>query len=312
LSTILVTGGAGYIGSHTCKALAKAGYIPITYDNLSTGHASAVKWGPLVQGDIADVETLGAALKKYKPIAVFHFAASALVIESIQNPAKYYQNNVIGTLRLLETLRAHAIKYIIFSSTCATYGIAKSTPMSEDHPQVPITPYGRTKWIAEQLINDSNLNSIHLRYFNAAGADLDGEIGETHTPETHLIPSVIQTALKLRDELVIYGDGSARRDYIHVDDLASAHILALQHLLKSNCSDVFNLGSGRGLSVREIIDAVQTFTGAKIPVRIEQKREGEPDILLADSQKAKRVLGWNPQHSDLETIITSAYNWHKK
>lgn len=318
--TVLVTGGAGYIGSHTCKALHEAGFIPVTYDNLSTGHAYAVKWGPLVLGDITDTEKLSQTIQQYNPILVLHFAADAMIIESQQNPAKYYRNNVYGTLSLLEAMQKNKLDKLIFSSTCATYGNPTMAPITEDHPQAPINVYGRTKLIAEQLMTDFDqaygLKTIKLRYFNAAGADLDTEIGENHTPETHIIPSVIQTALGLRPEVVIYGtdfatrDGSAIRDYIHVADLARAHVLAVQQLLQTHRSDVFNLGTGCGTSVLEIVNALQAFQ--PFTVRIEKKRAGEPGILTASADKARQVLQWQPEHSALETILGSAYKWHEK
>jgi UDP-arabinose 4-epimerase len=313
---ILVTGGAGYIGSHTCKALAKAGYLPVVYDNLSTGHAYAVKWGPFVQADLNDRNKLNETFALYQPKAVIHFAADALVIESFRNPGKYYRNNVGSTIALLEAMRDNQVKQLVFSSTCATYGIPQSTPITEQHPLLPINPYGRSKWMNEQIIHDfeqaHGLEAVILRYFNAAGADLETQIGENHTPETHLIPSVILTALGIKEELVVYGtdfeskDGTAVRDYIHVQDLADAHVAALQ--LKSQ---TINLGTGTGYSVLEIIDAVQKFSGKTIPVRFEPRRFGEPGILTADNTKAKELLNWNPQVSDLPTLIQSAWKWHQ-
>jgi len=321
LKTVLVTGGAGYIGSHTCKALSQAGFLPVTYDNLSTGHESAVKWGPFVHGDIADEHTLTETIKAFKPEAVLHFAADALVLESQQNPSKYYRNNVAGTLCLLETMRACAINQLIFSSTCSIYGAPKLSPITEDHALCPITPYGRSKWMAEQIMDDFDraygLKTVKLRYFNAAGADLDSDVGEQHNPETHLIPRAIQTALGLRKEIVVYGtdfethDGSAVRDFTHVKDLADAHVLALEYLQNSGQSDVFNLGTGQGMSVFEIIDAIQKFSGMPFKVLLDKRHEGDPDILTADSQKAKRILQWVPKYSSLPTIIESAYKWHK-
>lgn len=321
METILVTGGAGYIGSHTCKALFKAGYLPVVYDNLSTGHAYSIKWGPFVQGDIGDATRLGNALETYKPKAVLHFAASALVIESLENPEKYYRNNLAGSLSLLETMRLHNVKNLIFSSTCATYGHPQFTPITEEHPQLPVSPYGRTKWMAEQMMNDfSNaygMKTIFLRYFNAAGADFETEIGENHTPETHLVPSIILTALGLKPEIVVYGtsfptrDGSAIRDYVHILDLANAHVLALQYLLEKQVNLALNLGTGHGSSVLEIVDAVQKHTGKKIPVRLEQHRPGEPGILTADNRKAKSILGWEPVHSQIPLIIETAWKWHQ-
>jgi len=318
--SVLVTGGAGYIGSHTCKALHRAGFVPVTYDNLSTGHAYAVKWGPFVQGDIADKSKLRDVIHSFKPIAVIHFAADALVIESMRNPAKYYRNNVAGTLSLLETMREENISNLIFSSTCATYGEPQFIPLTEYHPQHPVNPYGRSKLMIEQILSDFEvygLKSIKLRYFNAAGADLNTEIGENHTPETHIIPSIIQAAFGLKDEIAIYGtdfstrDGSAIRDYIHVHDLAEAHVLSLRYLLETQKSDVFNLGTGTGTSVLEIIDAVQKLSSTPLPVRLENRRPGEPGILTADSAKAATVLHWTPTHSDLSTLIESAWKWHR-
>jgi len=319
--TILVTGGAGYIGSHTCKALSKAGFIPVVYDNLSTGHAYAIKWGPFVQGDISDSARLSEAIVAFKPKAVIHFAGSALVIESIQHPSKYYNNNLAGTLTLLETMRSHHLHNLIFSSTCATYGHPQFNPITEEHPQNPVSPYGRTKWMVEQMMNDFGaaygFKTIFLRYFNAAGADLETQIGENHTPETHIIPSIIQTALGLKEEIVIYGtdfptrDGSAIRDYIHVQDLANAHVLALQHLLEKQTSMAINLGTGRGTSVLEIVDAVQKFCGKSVPVRLEGRRSGEPSTLAADNHKARELLGWQPTHSELPIVIESAWKWHQ-
>jgi UDP-glucose-4-epimerase GalE len=321
MKTILVTGGAGYVGSHTCKALAKAGYLPVTYDNLSTGHEELVKWGPLVKGDLADKEHLIETIEQYKPIAVFHFAASAIVAESMVKPGIYYRNNVAGTLNILEAMIESNLKHLIFSSTCATYGQAKRSPIDENHSQTPTSPYGRSKWMAEQMMIDFDqahgLKTIKLRYFNAAGADLEGQSGETHTPETHLIPSVIQTALGQRSQVSVYGmefetpDGTAIRDYIHVDDLADAHILALNYLLKTNESHVFNLGSGSGYSVLDIVKAVESFSGQKITLHKEKARFGEPAKLLADSKRAQEILGWHPKR-DLKTMIESAYNWQNR
>jgi len=318
---ILVTGGAGYVGSHACKALAKAGFTPVTYDNLSTGHAYAVKWGPFVQGDLTDQALLKETLRKYQPRAVLHFAASALVIESIEHPAHYYTNNVAATLSLLNAMKECGLSTLIFSSSCATYGTAQFTPITEDHPQLPINPYGRTKWIAEQMMADFDaaygLKTISLRYFNAAGADLDTQIGENHHPETHLIPSVIHAALGLKPQITVYGtdfptrDGSAIRDYIHVQDLADAHVRALQYLLETKKSNAINLGTGFGASVLDIVNAVGEFCGKSIPVHLESRRAGEPSHLTADFKKARELLGWVPQYSGLPTIIESAWKWHQ-
>ncbi len=315
--TILVTGGAGYIGSHTCKALAKAGYLPVVYDNLSTGHAYAVKWGPFVHGDLQDRAKLTETFLSYQPKAVIHFAANAIVMESMADPAKYYLNNVGSTLALLEVMREQGVKRLVFSSTCATYGHPlSSTPLSEEHPQHPINPYGRSKLMIEQILADFEraygLQPAILRYFNAAGADLETQIGENHTPETHLIPTLIQAALGTGGEITVYGtdfaskDGTAVRDYIHVQDLADAHVAALQ-----SEPGAFNLGTGTGYSVLEIIDAVQKFCGKTLPVRLENRRPGEPGILTADPSRARQHLHWTPRVSDLPTLIESAWKWHQ-
>lgn len=318
---ILVTGGAGYIGSHVCKALAREGFLPIVYDNLSTGHAYAVKWGPFVEADLRDKAKLEEAIQLYHPKAVMHFAASALVGESMSNPVKYYQNNVSSSLALFEAMVQAGIRHLVFSSTCATYGTPTSTPITEEHPQAPINPYGRSKWIVEQILSD--FEAIHgfscakLRYFNAAGADLKTEIGENHTPETHLIPSIIQAALDPSKEIAVYGtdfptvDGSAVRDYIHVDDLACAHVLALKALLAGEKSFALNLGTGRGYSVLEILEAVQKYCGKPIAARLEQRRAGDPAALVASAKRAKELLGWEPISSDLGVLIDSAWKWHQ-
>ena len=317
---ILVTGGAGYIGSHVCKALAQAGFLPITYDNLSTGHAYAVKWGPFVQADLADVAVLRQTFEKFRPKAVLHFAASALVIESICDPGKYYRNNLTSSIALLEAMRDFQVPYLIFSSTCATYGQPQYFPLNEAHPQLPINPYGKSKLMVEEMIKDfetaHGICSGILRYFNIAGADLETEIGENHEPETHIVPNVIQAALGLKEEVVVYGtdfpspDGSAVRDYIHVVDLAHAHVAALKTLLESKKSFCVNLGTGHGYSVLEVIDAVQTFCGKEINVKLLMKREGEPSHLTADYSLAKKLLGWQPTLG-LPEMIASAWKWHK-
>lgn len=318
---ILVTGGAGYIGSHVCKLLAKEGFVPVCYDDLSTGHAYAVKWGPFIQGELSDRKKLEETFRQFQPKAVLHFAASALVIESVENPAKYYRNNVVSSLTLLEVMKDFGVKNLIFSSTCATYGQPQLTPLTENHPQNPINPYGKSKWMVEEMIRDFcssyQMHAGILRYFNVAGADLEQEIGENHDPETHLIPSVIQVALGQKEEIVVYGtdfpshDGSAVRDYIHVLDLANAHILSLKELMQSQESFVLNLGTGKGYSVLEIIQAAEIFTDRSIQVRIEKRRPGEPSHLVADGSLAQEKLGWVPKYSDLNTIIESAWKWHQ-
>jgi UDP-glucose-4-epimerase GalE len=316
LKTVLVTGGAGYIGSHTCKVLAQAGYIPVCYDNLSTGHQEAVKWGPFVQGDIADKKCLDQTIQRFKPLAVFHFAADAAVLESEINPAKYYRTNVEGTLHLLETMIDCGLKRLIFSSSCAVYGEASANLLTEELIPNPINPYGRTKWIAEQMMLDFDraygLKTIALRYFNAAGADLEGEIGENHCNETHLVPRAIQTALGRRNELIIFGDGTSERDYTHVADLARAHVQSLDYLLRNNQSDCFNLGTGRGTTILEILRAVQAVSNCSLPIRFEKKKEADPHRLIANIAKAKKRLGWEPLNSKLNILVESAYNWHSK
>jgi len=321
MDPILVTGGAGYIGSHACKALAKAGFLPIVYDNLSTGHEYAVKWGPFVKGDLSDPQKLKETLAYFKPKAVLHFAASALVFESVQDPAKYYRNNVGGALCLLEAMKEANVKQLVFSSTCATYGNPVSIPMNESHPQQPINPYGRSKLMIEQMIQDFGasygIRSVILRYFNVAGADPEMQVGENHEPETHLIPSVIQTALGLRPEISVFGtdfpstDGSAVRDYIHVQDLVDAHILALQWLNQNETSIALNLGTEKGFSVLEIVKAVETFCGKKIPLSLKERRPGDPSVLVADSSLARKTLGWTPTLSQLPSLIETAWKWHQ-
>lgn len=321
MEPILVTGGAGYIGSQTCKALVKAGFLPVVYDNLSMGHAYAVKWGPFVEGDLNDRTRLEKAFEEFKPKAVLHFAANSILSESVIDPGKYYSNNVGSTVALLEVMKSCQVPFLVFSSTCATYGHPEIVPIGEGHPQIPISPYGKSKWMVEQILSDfevaHGICSVCLRYFNAAGADLETEIGENHAPETHLIPSAILAALGHKEEVVVYGtdfstkDGSAIRDYIHVQDLAEAHVLALQWLLAEKKSVAINLGTGTGISVFEVIEAVQKFCGKTVPVRLEKKRRGEPGILTAENKKAKEVLGWMPRVSDLGTMIESAWKWHQ-
>jgi UDP-glucose-4-epimerase GalE len=319
--TILVTGGAGYIGSHACKALSLRGYQPIACDNLVYGHPGAVRWGPLEQGDIADRSWLDALIERHRPVAIIHFAAYAYVGESVQDPGKYYRNNVAGTLTLLEAARDHGIGHIIFSSTCATYGIPERVPISEDCPQAPINPYGASKLMIERILADFDhahaLRHVALRYFNAAGADPDGEIGERHDPETHLIPLAIQAAQGRRGELAIFGtdyptpDGTAVRDYIHVTDLADAHVLALDYLLDGGASIALNLGTGQGYSVREVIDTIERVAARPVPAREAPRRAGDPPVLVAAPDRAMALLGWRPVHSDLPRIIETAWSWHE-
>ena len=318
-SSILVTGGAGYIGSHTCKALARAGYQPIAYDNLSRGHARAVKWGPLVPSDLADSDALRAVIQQYDIKAVMHFAAYAYVGESMQDPRSYFKNNVADTLNLLNVILEMGVNRIVFSSSCATYGVSGRRPIDEEHPQRPINPYGETKLMLERALHwyggAYNLRSAVLRYFNAAGADLDGEIGEDHDPETHLIPLTIQTMLGQRPYFSILGtdydtrDGTAIRDFIHVQDLATAHVRALEHLLYGGKSISLNLGTGEGHSVRDVIKMVETLTGTPMTIREELRRPGDPPILIADPRRANSMLGWAPEYSNLATIVETAWLW---
>jgi len=319
---VLVTGGAGYIGSHACKALAAAGYVPVSFDNLVYGHEWAVRWGPFVQGDILDRAALDAALEKYRPAAVMHFAAFAYVGESVGNPIKYYRNNVSGSLSLLAAMRDHGVGKFILSSTCATYGLPDAVPIPETHPQRPINPYGASKLMVEQILRDVDaaygLRSISLRYFNAAGADPDGEIGESHDPETHLIPLVLDAAAGVRPEIVVYGDdyatpdGTCIRDYIHVSDLANAHVLALRALEAGAATTAYNLGNGHGFSVKEVIDTARQVTGREIRVRVGPRRPGDPPRLVGDATRIRKELGWRPEHADLAEMIGSAWKWHQK
>jgi len=318
---ILVTGGAGYIGSHVCKALATAGFLPVTYDNLVYGHRSAVRWGPFVHGDILDRAALDAVIRTWQPLAVMHFAAFAYVGESVTNPAKYYRNNVAGTLTLLEAMRDAGVGKFVFSSTCATYGLPNYVPISEDHPQNPINPYGASKLMIERMLQDFDtahaLRSISLRYFNAAGADPAGEIGEVHDPETHLIPLVLDAASGARPTVTVFGtdyptpDGTCVRDYIHVTDLAQAHVLALQALHSGASTTAYNLGNGIGFSVRQVIDVAKHVTGLTVPIVFGPQRAGDPPALVGDASRIRAELGWTPQHSNLIDIIGTAWRWHQ-
>lgn len=321
IETILVTGGAGYIGSHTNKQLHKKAYNTVVVDNLVYGHRQFVKWGDFVLGDLSDLHQLRLLFQKYPIFAVMHFAGYTYVGESYENPEKYYINNYLNTLNLLRVMREFGVPRIIFSSTCATYGEPETIPLEENHPQEPINPYGMCKLFIEKTLADYHraygLEYVSLRYFNAAGADPDGEIGEKHEPETHLIPIVLDVALDKRPHLNIFGtdydtpDGTCIRDYIHVNDLAEAHILALEYLLNGGTSDSFNLGSGAGYSVKEVVDAVQKTTGKTIKTMTVARRKGDPARLISSSQKAKEILKWQVKYK-LEDIIETAWNWHKK
>ncbi len=322
---VLVTGGAGYIGSHTALSLQEQGYDVIVFDNLVYGHRDLVEKAlgiELVVGELNDYALLCDIFQSRKISAVIHFAAYAYVGESYEDPGKYYRNNVVGTLTLLEAMRDSGVDKIVFSSTCATYGIPEKMPIAESQIQRPINPYGATKLAVERMLKDfgpaHGLKSVAFRYFNAAGADPQGRLGEDHSPETHLIPLVLLTALGQRQSISIFGtdyptqDGTCIRDYIHVTDLAAAHVLGLKFLLDGNDSDVFNLGNGNGFSVREVIETAKRVTKREIPVVESDRRPGDPPILVGSSDKAKAMLGWQPQYSDLTQIIEHAWQWHQK
>jgi len=318
---VFVTGGAGYVGGHCCKAFAEAGWDVVVYDNLSRGWRDFVRWGPLLEGDILDAERLTASMRECRPDAVAHFAALAYVGESVLDPSLYYRVNSIGALNVLDAMRVCNVSSIVFSSTCATYGVPVRTPIDEAHPQNPINPYGWSKLIVEKMLADHDrahgLRHVALRYFNAAGADPDGNIGERHEPETHVIPLAIRGAMQGSYTFTIHGsdyntrDGTAMRDYIHVSDLADAHLRAMDHLFNGGGSEVFNLGTGIGTSVREIADAVELAAGRPIARRVGPRRIGDPPALVASADKAARLLGWRPQRSSIDAIIADAWRWHQ-
>jgi UDP-glucose-4-epimerase GalE len=320
--SILVTGGAGYIGSHTCKALRRAGLRPVVYDNLSRGHAEAVKWGPLEVGDVLDKERLKGVMLRYRPAAVLHFAALAYVGESVSAPGDYYNANALGTLTLLQTMRETGLDLFVLSSTCAVYGPPQSLPIREDHRMTPINPYGASKLMAERIVADCagahHLRAITLRYFNAAGADPQGDIGEVHEPETHLIPIVLEAAAGLRSHVTINGtdyptsDGTCVRDFVHVSDLAQAHVLAIRRLLQGAPSASYNLGNGKGHSIREVIDMAENVTGRRIPAIAAPRRNGDPAVLVADPSRAMRELDWHPERSSLALQIADAWRWQQR
>jgi UDP-arabinose 4-epimerase len=317
---VLVTGGAGYIGSHACKALSKAGYLPVTYDNLERGHAELVKWGPLEKGDLNETSQLFEVVEQYQPVGVMHFAALAYVGESVEKPGLYYRNNVEGSASLLKAMEGMENPLIIFSSTCATYGEPEQVPIPESHTQRPVNPYGETKLKVEQLLSAraaaSKLRYINLRYFNAAGADPDGETGELHDPETHLIPLALQAAEGHLEKLQIFGDdyptpdGTCIRDYIHVTDLVDAHVLALEHLIEGGKSDSFNLANGNGFSVKEVIEAVEKVTGNLVPTETVARRPGDPPKLIGDASRVRDQLNWKPLFHNLEDMVKSAWTFH--
>jgi len=322
--SILVTGGAGYIGSHTVLALKQAGYEVVILDNLVYGHRDLVEQVlrvELIEGDTSDRLLLDNLFQSRNFAAVMHFSAYAYVGESVTDPAKYYRNNVLGTLTLLESMLAASIKNFVFSSTCATYGVPNFIPITEDHPQNPINPYGATKLMVERILTDFdvayNFKSVRFRYFNAAGANPQGLLGEDHHPETHLIPLVLQTALGKREAISIFGtdyptpDGTCIRDYIHVNDLADAHVLGLEYLLNGGESEVFNLGNGNGFSVREVIAAAEDVTGMVISVQECDRRIGDPPALIGTSEKARKILNWQPQYPGIKDIVSHAWQWHQ-
>ena len=318
---ILVCGGAGYIGSHVNKQLNREGYETIVFDNLVYGHREAVKWGTFIEGDLANEAEIEAVFSAHKIDAVFHFAAYAYVGESVTEPEKYYYNNVVNTLNLLKVMRRHSCKKLIFSSTCATYGEPEKVPITEDMPQNPINPYGMTKLTVERILKDYQkaygLQSAVLRYFNAAGADPDGEIGESHHPETHLIPLVLDAASGKREDIKVFGtdydtpDGSCVRDYIHVADLADVHIRALHYLEEGNPGDFFNLGNTIGTSVLEVVESVKRVTGREFTVTLSDRRQGDPARLVGSSDKARKVLGWEPKYGEIDVIVAHAWKWHQ-
>ncbi len=320
--SILVTGGAGYIGSHTAKMLAESGQSPVVLDNFAYGHDWAVKWGPLERGDLGDADFIKGVFSRHSIDAVIHFAAFAYVGESMTHPRKYFQNNTVNTLNLLDAMIDRGVTAFVFSSTCATYGVPTHVPIDETHLQTPVNPYGESKLMVEKILRwygeAYGLKSVALRYFNAAGADPDGTIGEDHDPETHLIPLVIDAARGTRPPVGVFGtdyptpDGTAIRDYIHVTDLATAHVGALEYLRKGGATTAINLGTGKGRSVREVIQTVEAVSGRRVPTVLSPRRAGDPPALVANPQKAKDVLGWSARYVDLRTIIEHAWKWHTR
>ncbi len=319
---ILVTGGAGYIGSHVAKALYERGFFPVVYDDLSSGHREAVLFGDLIVGKTEDKTRLKEVFERYRPLAVMHFAAYIVVPESVTEPLKYYQNNLAQTIALLEAARSAGVKKFIFSSSAAVYGEPQETPIPEEHPINPINPYGATKAMVERVLADlaradTNFEYVALRYFNAAGADPKARIGEAHEPETHLIPLLLQTALGKREKFFLFGtdyptpDGTCIRDFIHVDDLAEVHLLALEYLLEGGPSRVVNCGYGHGYSVKEVIEAAKKVTGREIPVEEKERRPGDPPVLVASCEKAFKTFGFTPRFDDLAYIIKTAWEWEK-
>jgi UDP-arabinose 4-epimerase len=322
MERVLVTGGAGYIGSHVCKHLAEEGVEPVVFDNLSRGHRDAVRWGPLVVGDLLDSSLLLEAMQEYKPAAVIHFAALSYVGESVANPDIYYANNVSGTISLLNSMAKAKIRKLVLSSSCAVYGVPAALPISEDTPARPVSPYGRTKHIIEAMLDDYanafGITYAALRYYNACGADASGQLGERHDPETHLIPRALMAAAGALPHLDIYGtdydtpDGTCIRDYIHVSDLAQGHFLALKHLNAATQNAAFNLGVGKGLSVYQVLDAIENVTGRKVPIQIQARRSGDPPTLFADPTKARTILGFVPSRSDISNVVRTAWDFMQR
>lgn len=322
IEKILVIGGAGYIGSNACKGIRESGREPIVFDNLSSGHRHAVKWGNLIEGDIRNEREIRAALETVRPDAVMHFAANIEVGQGEQEPGLFYENNVAGTLNVLRAMLDLELQNFIFSSTCAIYGDPEALPLVEDMPKRPVSVYGRSKLMVETILKDMSrakgLRYAALRYFNAAGAALDGDVGEEHDPETHLIPNALKAAAGLGQGMKLFGDdyptpdGTCVRDYVHVADLVSAHILAAEHIDQTGESLQLNLGTGNGFTVKQVLDAVERAVGKPVPVEISPRRPGDAIALFADTSKSKSVLGWEPKHSDMDTIVSSAWNFHKR
>jgi len=321
MAKVLVTGGAGYIGAHACKALKAAGFTPVTFDNLSTGHAAAVKFGPLFEGNLLDRASVDAALAAHSPVAILHFAALSQVGESMTDPGRYWRENVLGALNLIEGARDAGIGAFVFSSTCATYGDQDGVVLNEDTPQQPINAYGGSKLAIEQMLRDfgpKGLRSVVFRYFNVAGADPEAEVGEAHDPETHLVPLVLDAVAGRRPALTLHGtdydthDGTCIRDYVHVSDLADAHVAGLTHLLEGGESRVFCLGTGTGFSVREVVDAARAVTNRTVPMEEGPRRAGDAVRLVCGSSRAKEELGWRPERSTIPTMIRDAHRWHEK
>ncbi len=319
---VVVTGGAGFIGSHVCKALASAGYEPVVYDDLSRGNRAAVRFGPFVEGDIRDSQRLAAVLRRHEAAGIVHMAALAYVRESVVDPLSYYDNNVIGSIRILQAMRDAGVTPIVFSSTCATYGVARDIPIREGHPNEPINPYGMSKLMVERILRDAegpqDVRSLCLRYFNVAGSDPDLEIGEWHQPETHVIPLCLMAARGEIDRFTMFGDdfdtadGTAVRDFIHVSDLARAHVLGLDYLLKGGESRILNVGIGRGYSVREVVETVEKVTGLAVPLEVKPRHPADPPVLIADGSAAGALLGFEPAYPELDQMVSHAWTWRQK